>query len=196
MILNKSDYNQLKEKKSLNFLCENALNTNFSHVEYLEPCRCTNSFKRVKRNDQNEEKKSIVTSTIKNIKQPYKEINVDINNNRLALRIQRYSVIDQEKYDPPCECIEEALDDPLEKSSLSKMNENITPKPEKLLFEVALPTDDPKLNDRLQLTTKSAHLPENAETDQPQSAYILRIRRRAETRDKKRENIDLEFRIP
>jgi len=60
----------------------------------------------------------VVPSEIEASKQPYKEIEAIINDNRVILRLQTEK--SQEEYEPPCDCIENPSKPPDRKKKGSK----------------------------------------------------------------------------
>lgn len=65
-------------------------------------CGSTNSDSDIECSEEEEE--IVVPSEIEATQQPYKEIEAVINDNRMILRLQTEKP--QQKYDPPCDCIE------------------------------------------------------------------------------------------
>ncbi|XP_015119332.1 uncharacterized protein LOC107042695 [Diachasma alloeum] len=119
---------------------------------------------------------------------PYKEIEIVINDNWMVLRIQRLPFPPKEGWEPLCDC----LSDPT--------NTQADPEPQRVITAAPNPPPLPAspLAPQPLITTKSdkfTSLRSIDVADNP-NMFLLKIRKRSETSEKKRENLDLEFRTP
>ncbi|XP_044003416.1 uncharacterized protein LOC122848980 [Aphidius gifuensis] len=117
-----------------------------------------------------------IVSEIKETGQPYKEIEVMINNNRIVLRIQKPRQIEED--DSP-----KQPDQKPRESQYSNFQKVST-----------YPPSTNSKADRIQKPDDNG--PRPIELVANPNIFLLKIRKRSLNSDKKRENIDLEFRIP
>ncbi|KAK0078476.1 hypothetical protein PV325_002445 [Microctonus aethiopoides] len=149
-------------------------------------CKC---FELGRNTNEKIQKEAKISSEIEESGQPYKSIEAIINNNRMILRIQKLAVQLQPeesqstKYD--------GLEESIEKKSKAKLtyyqqsnNESSLP----------IPHDIPIIYSSQKSRDERANIIEKP-IENP-NIFLLKIRKRSETWDKKKENIDLEFRTP
>lgn len=160
-----------------------------------------------------------IVSEIVRKKQPYKEIEAVINDNRVIIRMHKER--DKEEYEPPCECVDQEVASKDSTSSLRKCDEN------GVAFEMANGTleicrasrEDVAETIRNRERCRAITLHPNVKDDDSKSSqvaaerdehdksreqldreenpniFVLRIRKHSDVGDKK-QKIDLEFRTP
>ncbi|KAL6262825.1 hypothetical protein P5V15_005615 [Pogonomyrmex californicus] len=162
-----------------------------------------------------------VVSEIVRKKQPYKEIEAIINDNRVIIRTQKEPV--KEEYDPPCECIGQVASKESASSSRIKCDDGVTfdmadgnlkfchtpredtPGIKKTCEEIGCRTVTlyPRVIDEAtseratypSRQTKSSRMERTIDLEENPNIFLLRIRKHCDSGDK-RQKIDLEFRTP
>lgn len=185
--------------------------TTYSSREILsEKCASSKRSLKLKELDSKQCVTDKIVSEIVRKNQPYKEIEAIINDNRVIIRMHKEPV--KEEYDPPCECVGQDVTVKESMTSLKKCDDGVS-------FEMAngslelcrTPREDAssakKSSCEKEADCRTVTLyPEADEDRKPRvenpialeenpNIFILRIRKRCESGDKKHK-IDFEFRAP
>ncbi|XP_020284651.1 uncharacterized protein LOC109855165 [Pseudomyrmex gracilis] len=164
--------------------------------------------------------KKIVSEIVRK-KQPYKEIEAVINDNRVIIRMHKERE-DKEEYEPPCECVDQEVTSKDSTSSLKQCDKN------GVAFEMANGTleihrasredateticdrercravtlypnvkDNDSKSSQVVASERDEHDKSREQLDREENPniFVLRIRKRSDIGDKK-QKIDLEFRTP
>lgn len=151
-----------------------------------------------------------VVSEIVRKKQPYKEIEAIINDNRVIIRTHKEPV--KEEYDPPCECIDQVSSKELSERKcddgvvfdmahgsleLCRTSREDAPSMKKTCEEAGCRTVTlyPSVKDDARDEVKTSKMVRPIDLEENPNIFLLRIRKHCDSGDK-RQTIDLEFRAP
>ncbi|XP_011300234.1 uncharacterized protein [Fopius arisanus] len=101
-----------------------------------------------------------------------------INDNRMVLRIQRLPPSPKEEWEPPCDCLPGGAPQKTE------------PQTQRVITAAPIPPHQSTNQSPPLVSSRPIDLVDNP------NMFLLKIRKRSETSDRKRENLDLEFRTP